>query len=331
MSGSPLRFAIANPLTLVGKELQSILHERGMPYAHMELVDTTGIEGERLTEVNAEAAVVLPAGKDSFIGADVVFFCGPAEANERWAAQAVDDGAFVVDLSQPSQAVDGIAIVIGVNDHAIEEKVVAISPHPVVVSVALITAALKRLGAIRICTVSAIQPASEFGQPGVDELFEQTINALNMRAIPKHVFERQLAFNLYPAAGGGETEAYIGAQLRAIVGTEVPISVSITQGTTFHSHSFSLFVQFDHEVGRDAVAAELDRSEAIEVAAADDTFATIDAAGRDQLLIGRIQPDPNIANAFWIWGVVDNLRRGAALNAALIAEEYLSRFGSKPN
>lgn len=326
------RIAIANPLTLVGKELQSILNERGIPYAHMELIDTMGGSEGRLTALADEATIVRPAAADAFIGADIVFFCGSAEKNAEWIQRATDDGAFVIDLSHPSSVSgEAVPIVAGVNDDAIAEKSAAISPHPVAIPIALILHQLRTISNVRLCAVSAIQPASEFDQRGLDELFEQTVSALNMRAIPKEVFDRQLAFNLYPAIGGGHHERYILDQLRAVLGRDVPISLSLTQGTIFHGHSLSLFVELDRATTVDEVLAQLGKSAALEVASIDETVATLDAAGRDQALIGRVHADEEVPNTFWIWAVSDNLRRSSALNAALIAEEYVARFGEKPN
>ena len=46
----------------------------------------------------------------------------------------------------------------------------------------------------------------------------------------------------------------------------------------------------------------------------------VDAAGTDQVLIGRVREDPFVKNGLWLWVVADNLRKGAALNAVQIAE-----------
>jgi aspartate-semialdehyde dehydrogenase len=329
MSSHGYRIAIVNPTTLVGNELKSILHERGIPYARIELIDTTGEEAGALTEVANEAALVTAASPEAFAGLDLTFFCGPAEKNEQWLALAE---GFVIDLSQPS-AVEtrGVPIVAGVNDHALIEGAGAVSPHPVAIPIALILHQLAQATKVELCTASVIQPASEHGQRGVDELFQQTINALNMQAIPKEVFDRQLAFNLFPAADGSSTESYVVAQVREILGGRTPLSVSITQGTLFHGHSFSLFVKCEEEMTEPHIAELLAKSPAIDIAATDETYATIDAAGRDEVLIGRIHRDPEIPNAFWLWAVVDNLRRSSALNAVLIAEAMFARFGEKPN
>jgi aspartate-semialdehyde dehydrogenase len=46
----------------------------------------------------------------------------------------------------------------------------------------------------------------------------------------------------------------------------------------------------------------------------------IDAAGRDEVFVGRIRRDPGHERALDMWVVADNLRKGAATNAVQIAE-----------
>ena len=72
-------------------------------------------------------------------------------------------------------------------------------------------------------------------------------------------------------------------------------------------------------------SARVEGHDAIEVASADETHSTVDAAGRDQILVSGIREDPEVADGFWIWMVSDNLRRGSALNAVLVAETLLGR------
>jgi len=49
-----------------------------------------------------------------------------------------------------------------------------------------------------------------------------------------------------------------------------------------------------------------------------------DAAGKDDVLVGRIRQDVSIANGIELWCVGDNLRKGAALNAVQIAEALIA-------
>ena len=49
------------------------------------------------------------------------------------------------------------------------------------------------------------------------------------------------------------------------------------------------------------------------------------AAGEDEVFVGRIREDESIENGLNMWIVADNIRKGAALNAVQIAEELVRR------
>jgi hypothetical protein len=52
----------------------------------------------------------------------------------------------------------------------------------------------------------------------------------------------------------------------------------------------------------------------------------VEAAGRDEVLVGRIRRDPTQERSLALWVVNDNLRKGAALNAVQIAEELIRGY-----
>lgn len=323
-----LRIGIVNPTTFVGRELKTILHERGVPYIHIELIDTTGQSAGTLTEVDEEAAVVTAATDSAFMNLDVVFFCGPAESTAPWIAKHREFEFLAVDLSQPSSMVkDGIPVIAGINTDLITGKSkVLISPHPVVVPIAFLLQSILKLSPLTLAAASVIQPASEYDKAGVDELLEQIVRVLNVEDYPQEVFDRQLAFNLFPAARGFEIEQYAVGQLLRIFGRQLPISIALTQGSAFHGHSFSMFVQTELDVSQQDLLVELRKSDVLLVGDPEETFGTLDAGGKDQILIGRVARDPNLRSAYWIWAVVDNLRRSSALNAVLAAESVMARL-----
>ena len=316
------RLGIVNPLTLVGNEVKIILRERSFPAARVVLLDSTGAAAGALTEVDDEPAVVVAASDDELEDLDLVFFCGPAPGNREWLDRAADDAFYAVDLSQPSTLEDARLAVAGVNlDELGGNDRVVVSPHPIAIPIALILHQIEQLGRVEICAATVVQPASEFDQAGVEELAQQTIGVLNMQGQPREVFDRQLAFNLYPAPMGNEE--FIVAQIRALVDPETQLALLVTQGTIFHGHTFSLFIKTEEAMEVERIREALRRNAALVVAADDDQFGTIDAAGKDEVLIAQVRAD---AGGFWVWAVCDNLRRSSALNAVLAAEKLL--FGS---
>jgi aspartate-semialdehyde dehydrogenase len=319
------RLGIVNPLTLVGTEIQTILRERSFPYAKIALLDATGQAAGALTEVDAEPAVVAAVAQEGLDDLDLVFFCGPAAANEAWIARHAEDDFIAVDLSQPSSVEDGKLAVAGVNLESIDAgDGVLISPHPVAIPIALVLRQIATLSPIDLCTATVVQPASVFEQAGVAELAAQTISVLTVQSVEKTVFDRQLAFNLYPALE--HDEEFIVTQVRSLTDARMQLALLITQGTIFHSHTFSLFIRTREELDTARITAALQANPALVFAEGDQQFGTIDAAGKDEVLIAEVRPDPTIRGGFWVWAVCDNLRRSSALNAILVAEKVL--FGT---
>ncbi len=326
-----LRVGIVNPLTLIGAELKTLLNERGLPYAAIELFDSTGENSGTLTELNDGAAVIQALNENSLIGFELVFFCGASDSVLPWIHRAYDDGFIAIDLTH---AVDDelLPVVAGVNDHMLQDDLHMISSaHPMAVPVALVLHQIARISQIELATVTVIQPASVFDQKGIDEMFAQTVAALNLKSVPKEIFDRQAAFNFYPAVDALVNERAAASDVRQLLDFRVPLSFSVMQGTAFHGHTFAMFVQTKEQISEPQLRSALASEPAIALYEADDDFTTIDAAGRDEVLVGRIEKDLLIPRAFWIWMACDNLRRGSALNAVLIAEEILSRHGQQPN
>ena len=265
------RLGIVNPLTLVGNEIKTILRERAFPFAKVALLDTSGKSQGALTEVDDEPAVVAPISDIELDDLDLVFFCGPAAANREWIAKHKKSDFIAIDVSQPSSAEDGKLAIAGVNLEDINEgDDVLVSPHPVAIPIALILHQIERLSPVESCTATVIQPASEFEQEGVEELAQQTISVLNIQSVPKSVFDRQLAFNLYPAVE--RNEDFIVSQIRALTDPRNQLALLITQGTIFHAHTFSLFVKTRDPLDVASVVNELKSNAALALPEGDQEF-----------------------------------------------------------
>jgi aspartate-semialdehyde dehydrogenase len=323
------RVGIVNPLTLVGNEILTILRDRSFPFAKIILLDSTGTAAGALTDVGDEPAIVTAASDDELEDLDVVFFCGPPAGNREWIERHADDAFVAIDLSQPTAAEEGRLAIAGINiDDITDADRVIVSPHPIAIPIALILHQVASVVPLASCTATVIQPASEFDKEGVEELAQQTISALNVQTIPRNVFDRQLAFNLYPATT--RNEDFIVSQVHALVSESIELALFVTQGTIFHSHTFSLFLKTKRPVDQEQVLAALRKNPALAFAEGDQQLGTIDAAGRDEVLIAEVRADTSIEGGFWVWAVCDNLRRSSALNAVLVAEKLLFGTGS-PN
>ena len=158
---SGYRVGIVNPLTLVGNEITAILRQRSFPYAKAMLLDSSGQEAGALTDIGDEPAVVTPVSADELEDLDVVFFCGPAEANRDWIGRAEEDDFVAIDLSQPSTVEDGRVVVAGVNlEEVAPSDRLIVSPHPVAIPLILVLHQIESIAPVASCTATVIQPSS---------------------------------------------------------------------------------------------------------------------------------------------------------------------------
>ena len=180
--------------------------------------------------------------------------------------------------------------------------------------------------------ISTYQAVSGTGRRAVDELLEQSHALLHEREIAAPTeYAHQIAFNALPHAGSfaaGEDhtdeERKLMNETRKILGDQsIRISATCVRVPVVTGHSEAVNVQTRDRLTPERARELLERAPGIAVvddpAAARYPLAT-DAAGSDDVFVGRIRRDPGNERALDLWIVADNLRKGAATNAVQLAE-----------
>jgi aspartate-semialdehyde dehydrogenase len=180
--------------------------------------------------------------------------------------------------------------------------------------------------------VSTYQAVSGTGQRAVEELHSQAAAVVDAKEIPApSMYPHQIAFNVLPQVekfkdGDDYTteERKVMGETRKILGNpDLRVTATCARVPVFTGHSESINIQtrdpLSPEECRELLAA------APGVIVVDDPAngvypLAIDAAGRDEVLVGRIRRDDSADNALNLWVVGDNLRKGAATNAVQVAE-----------
>jgi aspartate-semialdehyde dehydrogenase len=191
---------------------------------------------------------------------------------------------------------------------------------------------LHEAAGIERLVISTYQAVSGTGARAVGELLDQSHALLHEREIaPPDVYAHQIAFNALPHAGSfaegddhTDEERKLMNETRKILGDDqIAISATCVRVPVLVGHSESVNVQthspLEPERARELLAA------AAGVIVVDDPGRAqypqaIDAAGKDDVFVGRIRRDPSHPRALNLWIVSDNLRKGAATNAVQIAE-----------
>jgi aspartate-semialdehyde dehydrogenase len=226
-----------------------------------------------------------------------------------------------IDLTQAGHP--GTLYLNGLSDaRVLQPRGYFVNPHPAAIVIGRILSRLHNTFAVvESATVTLLEPASERGKGGVDELQEQTVSLLNFQQMEKKVFSGQLAFNiLTEAETSARTESRILSQLDLILGKTIPKPAIIAlQAPVFHSHMFSMTVDLLGMPGVEELRSHLT---SIADFAGDDSAdgpSPVKVVGSDKVHIGRVR---HFNGVYTIVAVADNLRI-AASNAVQTAEHIM--------
>jgi aspartate-semialdehyde dehydrogenase len=333
-----VRVAVVGATGAVGSTMLGILRERGFPADEVVPFASERSAG-RTIDWGDRDLTVQALSEDSIQGFDLALFSAGGERSEEWAPRFVDAGAVVVDNSSFWRMHADVPLVVAeVNPEALEghHGIVANPNCSTMQMVVALKPILDAAGIERI-VVSTYQSVSGTGQRAMEELENQTRAIIEARELEQpSVYPHRIAFNALPQVekfkdGDDYTteERKMMAETRKIFGTEeIGISATCVRVPVYTSHSESVNVQT-----RDPLSPEQCRellADAPGVIVLDNPGdgiypLAIDAAGRDEVFVGRIRRDPSHERCLNMWIVGDNLRKGAATNAVQLGELLLER------
>jgi aspartate-semialdehyde dehydrogenase len=333
-NGQPLRIGIVGASTLRGKEIAEILDRRPprRPIAEVRLFDDLSFAGT-LTAVAGEPVVVQNLSEDSFRGLEVVFFaCEESFSSLHWPA-AERAGAVVIDLSgalakHPSAVFSIPTLESAHTSPDSSSAKLFYSPGAAAIVACTAAAALRALQVRRMAAV-LLQPVSEQGTAGIEELENQTVKLLSFQPFAREVFDTQVAFNLVDRFGESSRESLEnkrGALARDVQaylrGTRPLPAVQLVHAPVFYSLAYSIYVELEQPSAPEALASALTAVGVSIPTAEDPPACNLSVAGSDGVTVGSIRRDANLDSGYWLWGAVDNIRL-AADNAVRIAEKIL--------
>jgi aspartate-semialdehyde dehydrogenase len=316
--------AIVGSSSPLGKELKEMIEDSELPIGRLSLVETEDYAG-LLQEFAGEIQITQIISPVTFDDIDIVFFACSPEIMEAYAASGSPFPELTIDLTQTNR--DGALFLSGVSDSGVLRSAsYVVNPHPAVIVLVRVLSRLHRKFGIQAASVTILQPASERGSIGVNELQEQTVELLNFQQVKNQVFDGQLAFNILPEKKNSQNlEALIRRQIGDILGDTMPTpAILAVQAPVFHSHAFALFVTLDGSPSYEEVRKSLDEDAGTVSVHGESQEAPspVNVVGTDKIHVGRISADPAKPGAYSLWLVADNLRVAAA-NALQTAESIM--------
>jgi aspartate-semialdehyde dehydrogenase len=329
--GNLYRAAIVGAASLKGKEVAEMLNERNFPAADIRLLDDDESMGQ-LEAMGDEISFIQRVRAEQFENVDFTFFASDQESTRKNWKDARDAGNAILDLSAALENESGASVrSVWVERERGQIPTLDLQPgpcvtaHPVAVTLALLLLRASKAAAIRRVVATIFEPASEHGQRGMDELHQQTVNLLSFQALPKDVYDTQVAFNMVSRYGQksqpalDSVEARISRHYQKIAGEAAPQpSLMLLQAPIFHGHASAIFLDMQSPVDLSALSQALAGDHVAIPGPEEDPPSNVSAAGQADIQLA-LKVDPVQPNGVWLWATADNLRI-SALTAVECAE-----------
>ena len=341
--------AVVGATGAVGTVMLDILSTRENVWGEIRLIASARSAGKKLM-CRGEELTVIALTPEAFDGVDVAMFDVPDEISAEWGPIAAARGAVVVDNSGAFRMDKDVPLVVPeVNPGDIKKRPKGIISNPNCTTLSMIVAvgALHREYTVKELVVASYQAASGAGQSGIDTLHAQLkeVAGKDLGSVAGDVrnevsdlgpFPAPLAMNVIPWAGSLKEEGFTSEELkvrnesRKILGiSDLRVSATCVRVPVITTHSLAVHATFEKKVTREGAQTILKSASGVNLVDNPEKkeFPTpADVVGTDPTWVGRVRAsidDPHSLD-FFVCG--DNLRKGAALNPAQIAELVAKEF-----
>jgi aspartate-semialdehyde dehydrogenase len=302
------RIGVIGATGVVGRVALDLLAHRG--YDDVRAFASSRSAGSSVAGLTVEEATpdALSAGD-----LDLCLFSIGTEMSRELVPHAVRGGAICIDKSAAFRLEPGIPLVVPeVNgERALEHDGIVANPNCSTIPLTLVLKPLHEEAGLRALRVATYQSKSGAG----DETLQ--------RFLAESPSEHDLATDWPHDGEDFEDESKLREETRKIMELpELPISVTCMRVPVPVGHAESVWIETEEPLAPGRACELLSSAPSVRL----EDFPTPGmAAGRDEVLVGRIRRDPAAENGLSLFLACDNLRKGAALNGIQIAELILSR------
>jgi aspartate-semialdehyde dehydrogenase len=326
--------AVVGATGAVGTVMIDILAERKFPVGELRPLASARSAGDRVSFRDRDL-VLRELTKDSFEGVDIALFSAGADISREYAPIAAKAGAVVIDNSAAWRMGKDVPLVVPEVNRAdiAKHKGIIANPNCSTIQLVVTLKPLHDAARIKRVVVTTLQSVSGTGKEAMDELLEETQALLSFKEPEPKVYPHQIAFNCLPhiddflPSGYTKEEMKLLDETRKIMGDDsIRVTATTVRVPVYVGHAESVNIETEKKLSANEARAIL--CEAPGILLYDDPAHKIyptplDAAGKDEVYVGRIREDESVPNGLNLWIVADNLRKGAALNAIQIAEELI--------
>jgi aspartate-semialdehyde dehydrogenase len=331
--------AVVGATGAVGNEMIRILEERRFPVEKLTLLASERSVGKEFSFQGKTIPVELLT-ENSFQGVEIGLFSAGGSISEKFAPIAAQAGCVVIDNTNAFRMAPEIPLVVPeVNPEAIalyKNRGIIANPNCSTIQMVVALKPIHDAVKIKRIVVSTYQAVSGTGKKAIEELSLQTRALLNEQEPVIKVYPHQIAFNCLPHIDIFLANGYTKEEMKMVNETKkimndpgIAVTATTVRVPVFYSHSESVNIETEKKITAGEVRKLLEGAPGVRVVDNPQEKSyplAIDAAGKDETLVGRIREDESIPNGINMWVVADNIRKGAALNAVQIAEILIRKY-----
>ncbi len=339
---NPRRLAVVGATGLVGTTLLAVLAGRELGRRPLDLV------------VHRREPPSIPPGLDArvrtladydFADVELAFFCLDEAGAGRHLPRALAAGAWVVDNSSLHRLDPDVPLVVpGVNDARLPPRAggrLVANPNCATIQLVHALAPLEEEWGLCDVAVATYQSVSGAGREALEDFRRAASSPLDAPSPPVRGVARALLYDVVPEIGPLDAEGWSREERKIVCETrrilerpDLPVRATAVRVPVAIGHGEAVFVRLK----RPAVLSDVRRALAArpilrlytDPAPGRAPSPRVEAAGRDEVSLGRLRVGPEDPCSLAFWVVADNLRRGAATNAVEIAERLLAPRDAGP-
>jgi aspartate-semialdehyde dehydrogenase len=305
------RVAVIGATGAVGTVTLELLADRG--FDDVRAFASSRSAG-RIVRLGSRQLTVEEATPDALASGDLdlCFFSVGTTTSRELVPPAVRGGAVCIDKSDAYRLADGVPLVVaGVNDGVLDHDEIVANPNCSAIQLSCVLKPLQDVAGITRVRLATYQSASGAGDASIERL-RATAPA-----------EADLAMDWELEGDEFSEETKLRAETQKILALpDLRLQANCVRVPVMVGHAQAIWLETEEFLSPEQSREVLEAAPHIRLA---DFPTPKDAAGADEVLVGRIRRDPTVENGLALWSVCDNLRKGAALNAVQIAELLLAR------
>merc|ERR1719426_563575 len=337
MATKPIKIGVVGVTGAVGVEIINVMGNRKFPISELKLFASARSAGKPMATPYGEKKIeefTLEAAREC----DVVFLAVSGDFALEWVPKiTADDGPLVIDNSSAYRYDDEVPLVVPeINADAAKKsgKKIIANPNCTTAIALMALAPLHAKFGIKRCIMSTYQAASGAGAPGMAELEEGAAAIANGGTAKNEVFAHPLPFNVIPHIDKFLEDDYTKEERKVTWETrkimdlpDLPVSCTCVRIPTLRAHAESITIETEKPINMERAYAAFNAASGVVVV--DDTSKNlypmpITASTKYDVEVGRLRVNDVFGkNGLDMFVVGDQLLRGAALNAVLIAEAVM--------